>query len=82
MRNFKWIDIKTEGEDPGKLFNTCTCTVIHPDRGSKKSFSLFESPDDYKYKQFSKIDYEGVYFFGGQRPDGQPVNNLHVLKVG
>jgi hypothetical protein len=56
--------------------------VIHPDRASKKSFSLFKNPSDMKYKQHSRIRHEGVYFFGGKRPDGFSTNNLHILRVG
>lgn len=72
----------TEGEDPGKLIHLTCCSVIHSDRASKKSFSLFKNPSDMKYRQFSRIKHEGIYFFGGKRPDGFSSNNLHILRVG
>eukprot|EP00350_Pseudokeronopsis_sp_OXSARD2_P009522 CAMPEP_0170563394 /NCGR_PEP_ID=MMETSP0211-20121228/66284_1 /TAXON_ID=311385 /ORGANISM="Pseudokeronopsis sp., Strain OXSARD2" /LENGTH=181 /DNA_ID=CAMNT_0010881561 /DNA_START=1186 /DNA_END=1731 /DNA_ORIENTATION=- len=35
-----------------------------------------------KYKQLSRIKHEGVYFFGGRKPDGFSTNELFVLRVG
>ena len=82
LGTFKWMPCPTTGEDPGKLIHQTCCSVIHPERSSKKSFSLFKNPSDMKYRQFSRIKHEGVYYFGGKRPDGFSTNQLHILRVG
>jgi len=50
LGTFKWIPCTTEGEEPGKLVHQTCCSVVHPDRITKKSFSLFKNPSDMKYK--------------------------------
>eukprot|EP00347_Sterkiella_histriomuscorum_P018240 403346262 len=82
LGTFKWMPCPVEGEDPGKLIHQTCVVVVHPERAQKKSFSLFKNPSDMKYRQFSRIAHEGVYFFGGKRPDGFSSNQLHVLRVG
>jgi len=82
LGTYKWMPCPTEGDEPGKLMLQGCCAVIHSERASKKGFSLFKNPPDMKYRQFSRIKQEGVYFFGGRRPDGFSTNKLHVLKVG
>ena len=82
LGTFKWMPCPTQGDEPGPLIYQACCSVIHPDRASKKSFSLFKNPSDMKYTQFSRVKHEGVYFFGGRRKDGFATNTLHVLRVG
>ena len=82
LQTFKWVPLSVEGDDPGKIIHGQCCVVIHPERANKKTFSLFKNPSEMKYKQFSRIKHEGVYFFGGRREDGFSSNNLHILRVG
>jgi len=44
LGTFKWMPCPVEGENPGKLAHMTCCTVVHPERASKKTFTLFKNP--------------------------------------
>ena len=83
LNDFKWLACPiAEGEGPGPLTHFSMTTVIHPDRANKKQFSLFKNPAEMKYKAFSKLKMEGVFVFGGRKPNGFASDKLWVLQVG
>lgn len=80
LNDFKWLPCPVaEGEGPGPLTHLTMTTVIHPDRANKKQFSLFKNPAEMKYKANSKLKLEGVFVFGGRKPNGFASNQLWVL---
>lgn len=79
-RQSRWIQIYPKGPKPGPLaYHTCHL-VIHPDRyRSPGQISLFTLPDLRLGRP--KVEYEGVYFFGGRDEKG-PKNRLIILRIG
>ena len=83
------MDQKVDIEDldfrgPGELSHHVACAVVYDKLGKVQSehLNFYSKSDKRKLVPISQILLEGVYFYGGRKPNGELNKELFILLLG